>query len=150
MVSRASCINNCLNGCMYYASLSPMFKPLHSKTNQELSQKHHCNQSSHCDGATPVNYHLKVKHIHYTVYQLFTQHYKSKSFAHKTSQKTCTGMWAKMITWATMNHVGSYMLLGTQFSYMQSLMLSSQSAQNHHNHALGQSTNPTKYWVFIF
>jgi len=44
---------------MYYASLSAIFKPLHSKMNQELDKKHHWNQSSHCDGATPVNYHLR-------------------------------------------------------------------------------------------
>ena len=32
---------------IHYTSLSAMFNPLHSSTNQELFEKHLCNQSSH-------------------------------------------------------------------------------------------------------
>ena len=46
-----------------YASLSAMFNPLHSSTNQELFKKHLCNQNSHYEkyGRFPLLRHTTAK-----------------------------------------------------------------------------------------
>ena len=51
---------------IHYGSFSAMFTPLHSSMNQELFEKHICNQSSHYenyDDAAHPSYHLKLKYL---------------------------------------------------------------------------------------
>ena len=69
-----SYINNCLKA---KSLLSTMFNSLHSGMNQELVEKHLCNQSSHyknTDGAACPSYNrLKGKHSLSAIFNCYTE-----------------------------------------------------------------------------
>ena len=73
---------------IHYASLSAMFNPLRSISNQELFEKHLCNLCMHtkrkkwCHTPSYINYRLKSKYtLHFVVgyVQPITQQYKSRT-----------------------------------------------------------------------
>ena len=65
MVSRASVISTIVwKCCIDYASLTAMFNLLHSSKNQEMFEKHLCNQSSYC----------KIWKVLYTLVNTVTHH----------------------------------------------------------------------------
>jgi len=70
---------------IHYRSLSDMYTPLHSSTNQELFEKHVCNHGSHYEkhnGAVCPSYRLKLKYpLPFSVSYdwLVTQQYESRS-----------------------------------------------------------------------
>jgi len=79
----STCLNYIWEWSIHCSSLSAMFTPLHSSTNQELFKKYVCNLSSYYekhDGAARPSYHLKPKYpfpFSISYVQLVTQQYES-------------------------------------------------------------------------
>jgi len=60
-----ACLNYIWEWSIHYCSLSAMFTPLHSSTNQKLFEKHVCNHNSYYekyDGTVRPSYCLKLKY----------------------------------------------------------------------------------------